>query len=60
MKPLSNSPGLSESQQFDFIKSIDATRLPRNDSDTRGGVHFFGGEIVILVSVWQKEPLPRT
>jgi hypothetical protein len=31
MKPLSNCPGTSESQQLDFIESIDTPDLPEND-----------------------------
>jgi hypothetical protein len=31
MKPLSNCPGMSESQQLDFIESIDTPDLPEND-----------------------------
>jgi hypothetical protein len=31
IKPLSNCPGLSESQQIDFLERIDSPDLPPND-----------------------------
>jgi hypothetical protein len=43
IKSLSNCPGLSEAQQIEFIKMIDASDLPPSD------IHTFEGDRIILL-----------
>jgi hypothetical protein len=45
IKPLSNCPGLSESQQIDFIERIDRPDLPPND------IHILKGDPFILLRI---------
>jgi hypothetical protein len=43
INPLSNCPGLSETQQIDFIERIDGSDLPAND------IHILEGDPFILL-----------
>jgi hypothetical protein len=54
IKPLSNCPGLSESQQIDFTERIDTPDMLPNDIHILEGIRSFCCRIVTPVPVWRK------